>query len=170
MNLNENVIPCNSAIPLSIPTTLALLETCFGSLAGSTCLYRSMPHTNFAIRSGSLVDGDELNGLELWRVLCAQNAGRAQEVETADCVCDLFGRGILEFPARPASSGLALWIGRWNTLVQEQCQDLPSRHLTPVLLKMVPTDVHADVQKVALVAAGYNQITAYLETNHASAD
>ena len=91
-----------------------------------------------------LVDGEELNGMELWRVLFVQNEGGAHEVEIADL-------GALQaFPQCPSGNDLQQYLGEWLTLVQEQGRDLPPRHLTTLLLKMLPSEVHADVKRKEL--------------------
>ena len=97
----------------------------------------------------SLVSGEELNGLELWRVLWRDNEGGSLAVEVADL-------GALHaFPPCPSGADLPRYLGEWLTLVQEQGMDLPERHLTTLLTKLLPPDVQLDVKRMNLLYAPY---------------
>ena len=90
-------------------------------------------HVTTSMRSTlkSLVDGEELSGLEVWRILWIRHEGGAQEVDIADL-------GALQtFPECHDSNLLALYLGEWLTLVQAQGQDLPDRHLRQLLMNML---------------------------------
>ena len=95
----------------------------------------------------SIVSGEELNGLELLRVVWVKFEGGASEVEVADL------GALHEFPQCPDGTVLQQYLGEWLSIVQEQGQDLPQRHLTTLLVKMLPSDVHADVKRMNLLKA-----------------
>ena len=80
----------------------------------------------------AFVNGEELNGLELLRKMWGKYEGGASEVEVAD-LCALH-----EFPKCPDATMLQQYLGEWLSIVQEQGQDLPHRHLSTLLLKMLP--------------------------------
>ena len=98
-----------------------------------------------------------MNGLELWRVLWRDNEGGALQVEVADL-------GALHtFPACPSEVDLPIYLGEWLSLAQEQGGDLPERHLTTLLTKMLPSEVRSDVKKMGLLNAPHMQIVNYLK-------
>ena len=49
------------------------------------------------------------------------------------------------------------------TLVNEQGSDLPPRHLTTLLLKMLPSDVYEDVKRMHVIHSPYQEIVNYLK-------
>ena len=51
-----------------------------------------------------------------------------------------------EFPQCPAGSELSKLLGEWLVFVNEPGQDLPPRHLTTLVLKMLPAEVYDDVK------------------------
>ena len=67
----------------------------------------------------SLVSGEELNGLELLRLMWIKYAGGAAEVEVADL------GALHSFPQCPDGASLQQYLGEWLALVQEQGTDLP---------------------------------------------
>ena len=73
--------------------------------------------------------------MELWRVLWRDCKGWTLEVEVADL------GALHEVPACQSGNDLAQYLGEWVTLVNEQGQDLPARHLTTLLLSMRPAEV-----------------------------
>ena len=89
----------------------------------------------------SLANGEELNGLELQRFMWIKHEGGAADIEFAD-----FG-ALHTFPQCQDPSALQQYLGEWLALVQEHCQDLLARHLTPLLTKMLPAEVRADVKR-----------------------
>ena len=93
----------------------------------------------------ALVDGQELNGLELWRILWVTMEGGASEVELSDL------GALHDFPACGSSSHLPMYLGEWVALVQEQGGDLPPRHLRSLLLKMLPQDAYDEVKRMDLL-------------------
>ena len=95
----------------------------------------------------SLVNGEELNGLELLRCMWVRYEGGAAEVEVADL------GALHDFPACPDAVSLQQYLGEWLSIVQEQGTDLPARHLTTLLTKMLPAEVHADVKRMNLLKA-----------------
>ena len=112
---------------------------------------------SFRNSMNSLVGGQELNGLELWRILWIQNEGGAQEVEVADL-------GALHtFPTCDSGTNLSAYLGEWLTLVQEQGTDLPDRHLRTLLLKMLPGTAKDELKKVGLLEAHYKDIVFHLK-------
>ena len=85
----------------------------------------------------TLVDGEELNGAELWRSLFVNNNGGAGEVEVADL-------GALHaFPPCPSGADLPHYLGLWLSLslVSSQGMDSPARHLTTRLTRMLHKEV-----------------------------
>ena len=104
----------------------------------------------------SPVDGQELNGLELWRVLYTTMEGGASEVELADL------GALHKFPECKASSELSLHLGTWVALVQEQGKDLPDRHLGTLLLKMLPPDAYGEVKRMNRLQSHYLDIVRFL--------
>ena len=62
------------------------------------------------------------------------------------------------FPECEASTNLSVYLGEWLSLVQEQGMDLPQRHLTTLLVKMLPADVRLDVKTMNLMHDPYQQI------------
>ena len=71
----------------------------------------------------SLVDGEELNGAELWRMLYVTNEGGAEEVECADL------GAFHTFHACPSMESLPQRLGLWNSMDTSHGNDLPQRHL-----------------------------------------
>ena len=106
----------------------------------------------------SLVDGQELNGLELWRVLWATMEGGASEVEVADL------GALHNFPSCTSNEHLPRFLGEWLTLVQEQGRDLPDRHLRTLLLKMIPPDAYSEIKRMNLLQAHYLDIVRFLKS------
>ena len=101
---------------------------------------------------------EDLNGLELLRHMWIKFEGGAAQVEVADL------RALHTFPRCPDSSVLQEYLGERLAIAQEQGNDLPARHLTTLLTKMLPADVHADVKQVKLLTAPHMDIVAYLQT------
>ena len=112
---------------------------------------------SFRATMKSLVDGQELNGLELWRVPFITNEGGAQQVEVADL------GALHNFPHYENNFDLMAFLGEWITLVQEQGQDLPDRNLRTLLLKMTPKDAYAEVKGMNLRDAHNLQIVTFLK-------
>ena len=109
----------------------------------------------------TLVDGEELNGAELWRQLWVNNEGGAREVEAADL------GALHNFPPCPSGAALPQFLGLWMSMVNEHGMDLPSRHLTTLLLKMLPKDVLADVKKMNVLNSPHQDIVRYLKADAA---
>ena len=89
----------------------------------------------------TLVDGEELNGAELWRVLYVNNEGGANEVEVADL------GALHSFPACPNGASLPQYLGLWEKLRREHGAGLPEDHLKPMLPKMLPDSTASGVRK-----------------------
>lgn len=72
-------------------------------------------HMSASYRKTALtpVDGEELSGLGLWRVLCINHEEGACEVE-----CAALG-ALHDFPACPSTTCLPQYPGMWRSLVQE---------------------------------------------------
>ena len=105
----------------------------------------------------TLVDGEELNGAELWRMLWIQNEGGQDEVEAADL------GALHRFLDCPGTKVLPQYLGLWVSMAREHGGDLPGRHLTTLLLKMLPKEALDDIEKMNTLSAPYMTILKYLE-------
>ena len=107
----------------------------------------------------SLVIREELHGLELLRIMyiCYENG--ADEVEVADL------GALHDVPQCADSSELQVYLGERLSIVQGEGADLPlPRHLRTLLLKMIPSDVHADATNMNILRKPYVDIVHDLQT------
>ena len=110
------------------------------------------------LRRKALAGGEAATGIA-FRMCYAEHEGGAAEVEIADL------GALHEFPQCPSGNDLSIFLGEWMTLVQEQGGDLPPRHLTTLLLKMLPVDVYNDVKRMNMLSADYREIVKYLKVD-----
>ena len=83
--------------------------------------------------------------------------------------CELADLGCLHaFPQCPSAKDLPLFLGDWLSLVNEQGQDLPHRHLTTLLKKMLPPEVKDNVKKMGLEFAPYTTIVQHLQKRNST--
>ena len=71
------------------------------------------------------------------------------------------------FPVCPSASVLTHYIGRWNSLAAEEGSDLPERHLTTLLINMLPPEVVDDVRKMGLLNSSHTAIVNDLKADTA---
>lgn len=109
----------------------------------------------------TLVGGEELNGAELWRMMWIQNECGDEHVEAAD-----FG-ALHRFPDCTDITVLQQYLGLWVSMAKEHGCDLPDRHLTTLLLNMLPNDAHDDVDKMNLLSAPYMTTANHIMTKSA---
>ena len=166
-NIRDHLLGCNQGYGrvlweiehCKFPLSMRFLEanpTLAGMNIDMTWITRSLwtfmlKHAKKSTRNmfKTLVDGEELNGAELWRTLYVQNKGGANEAEAVDL-------GALHtFPKCPNSAVLQSYLGLWMSIVDDQCSDLPARHLNTLLLKMLPADVLEDINRQKLLNAHY---------------
>ena len=82
--------------------------------------------------------------MELWRISFVHKEGGAEEVEIANL-------GALEECLHCQHvHDLAQYLDELLSSVLEQCRDLPRRHLTTLLLSMLPIEVYNDVTSMKL--------------------
>ena len=75
------------------------------------------------------------------------------QVEVADL------GGLHTFPKCESAADLPHYLGEWISLTQEQGGILPDRHLTTLLVKLLPVEVEDDLKKVNLLYAPHKRIT-----------
>lgn len=93
-------------------------------------------HVNKSFRKSlrALVNSEELNGIELPRILRIRYEGGASDIEVAALSAPH------AFLGCPDGTVLQQYLGGWLSIVQELKGDLPSRHLSTLLIQMLPGD------------------------------
>ena len=92
-------------------------------------------------RRAALANGEEKNGIELWRRLFSDNEGGGEQVETCG-VRDLHG-----FPSCTRVEDLANYVGEWQLSRTKHGGDMPEVHLKTMFMNMLPSVVAEDVRK-----------------------
>ena len=110
------------------------------SKALRTFIVASMTLT-FQRTCAQLIGGEEMNGIELWRVLFFKNQGGAEQVKLVDRAA------FHAFPKCHHPDNIPQYLGLWERLRREHGQNLPEEHLKPMLLNFLPESTAADVRK-----------------------
>ena len=92
-------------------------------------------------RRGTLVMGEEFNGLELWRALFRENCGGSAQL------ANLERSHFVDFPRCEKSSDLLVHLGQWTELKNKYGAGLPQDHLIAMFWKILPDDVVADIKR-----------------------
>ena len=92
-------------------------------------------------RRGTLVMGEEFNGLELWRALFRENCGGSAQL------ANLERSHFVDFPRCDKSSDLPVHLGQWTELKNKYGAGLPQEHLIAMFWKILPDEVVADIKR-----------------------
>ena len=103
-----------------------------------------------------LVNGEMLNGLELWRVMFCQNRGGSIRVGIAET------RSLHRFPACTDSKHLAQYLGEFVALMDSQGQGLPEANKVVMLTEMLPKDAIAEIRLARLQDGPYQAMVQHL--------
>ena len=80
----------------------------------------------------ALVNGETMNGLELWRVMYVQCRGGAERVALAE------QRSLHRFPRCTQIKHLAQYLGEFTIIMNNQGNGLPDSHKVAMLTEMLP--------------------------------
>ena len=89
----------------------------------------------------TLTCGEELNGLELWRALWAENHGGSVETKVSE------RNFFINFPKCAREDELQAHLGQWCKLRQKYGSDLPEAHVQLMFHNTLLETVLAEVRK-----------------------
>ena len=119
----------------NIPRDLNRLSSSLWSFLGQHCLADVVYD-----RRLQLTNGEDCNGIELWRKLFRENEGGAEQVTLSGL------KRLHRFPECPSKELLGHYLGEWRYLKTTFGSNIPDASLYTMLLNMLPSGVQKEVR------------------------